>query len=61
MKKSVFKESFAVKETYEAIEMEIREIPEEDVITVSGINKPSHAPEFFSMHDNSYVDWASFM
>ncbi len=49
-----------MKEMYEAIQMEIREIPEEDVITVSGLNGPSDAPELFSTHDNSYVDFSSF-
>ncbi len=42
-----------MKESYEPIEMEIREIPEEDVITASGI-------ETFSAHDNAYIDWNSF-
>jgi len=42
-----------MKESYEPIEMEIREIPEEDVITASGI-------EAFSEHDNAYIDWTSF-
>jgi len=47
-----------VKETYESIEMEIREIPQEDVITASGIGDDE--VELFSMHDNSYIDFSSF-
>lgn len=46
-----------MKETYETIQMEIREICEEDVITASGIDDEI---QMFSMHDNSYIDWASF-
>ncbi len=46
-----------MKEPYEALFIDVREIPEEDVITVSGIGDE---PETFSMHDNSYVDWSSF-
>ena len=46
-----------MKEAYETIEMDIREIPQEDVITVSGIGDEIQT---FSMHDNSYVDFASF-
>lgn len=42
-----------MKESYEPIEMEIREIPEEDVITASGL-------ETSSAHDNAYIDWNSF-
>ncbi len=49
-----------MKETYEPIVMVIREIPEEDVITVSGLGDPSQDPSLFSMHDNSYVDFSSF-
>ena len=42
-----------MKEHYETIEIDIREIPEEDVITASGI-------EAFSAHDNAYLDWTVF-
>lgn len=46
-----------MKESYETMQIEIREIPEDDVITVSGIDD---GPALFSAHDNSYIDWASF-
>ena len=46
-----------MKETYETMQMEIREICEEDVITVSGIDDDVQT---FSMHDNSYIDWSAF-
>lgn len=53
MKKHKCQGGIVVKEAYEPIEMEVCEISEEDVITASGI-------ETFSMHDNRYIDWASF-
>ncbi len=45
-----------MKESYESIEMEIREISTEDVITVSGVSG-----DLLSAHDNSFIDWASFI
>ncbi len=47
-----------MKEAYETLQIDIREIPEEDVITVSGIND---GPSLFSAHDNSFIDWTVFM
>ncbi len=45
-----------MKESYEPIKMDIREIPEEDVITVSEFDD---GPHVYSIHDNSYIDWSS--
>ena len=42
-----------MKEAYEPMELDIRELPEEDVITVSGLYEIEH--------DNLYASSASFM
>ena len=47
-----------MKETYEPIELDIREFSEEDVITVSEIDEEI---ALMRAHDNSYQDWSSFM